>query len=160
MMYEERWLMEASPLSQESSAPGQDDSISSSTSVFNLSQYRDYQGKEISVHVIGEQTNALWQPQKCQALNGNQAEDYVDGLRKPEAPIVVFPVLPRASIATSCASKDASRNAADENLLRPSAGNYGNGSVCAVVVGRSATDLHSVVMETALGSEVPQGSKS
>ncbi|KAF4414840.1 polyketide synthase [Fusarium acutatum] len=146
MMDEERWLMESPPLSQESSAQEQDDSISSSTSVFNLSQYRDYQGKEISVHLIGEQTNALWQPQKYQALNDNRAEDCVDGWRKPAAPIVVFPILPRASIAPICASKDASRRAAAEKLLRPSTDNHGNENVCAVVVGRSATDLQTVVM--------------
>ncbi|KAG5804140.1 hypothetical protein H9Q71_011270 [Fusarium xylarioides] len=146
MMYEERWLMEAPPRSQESSSPEQDDSISSPTSVFNLCQYRDYEGKEISVHLAGEQAEAFWCPQHCQAPNDNQAEDCVDGWRKPAAPIVVFPILLRASIATSCASKDASRNAAVKKLLRPSKDNDGNENVCVDVVGRSATDLHPVVM--------------
>ncbi|SCN81743.1 unnamed protein product [Fusarium fujikuroi] len=118
MTYDERWLMEAPPLSPESSAPGQDDSISSSTSIFNFSQYRDYQGKEISVHVIGEQTNALWQPQKCQALNGNQAEDYVDGLRKPEAPIVVFPVLPRAFYCNELSVKRCIKERGGRELIK------------------------------------------
>ncbi|KAF5672908.1 polyketide synthase [Fusarium circinatum] len=146
MMYEERWLMEAPPLSHESSSLEQSDSISPSTSVIKLSQYGDYEGKEISVHVIGKQKNALWEPQPCQAPNDSQAEGCADGWRKPVSPIVVFPVLPRASIATSCASKDASRNAAVEKLLIPSTDDNGNENVHAVVVGRSATDLHPVVM--------------
>ncbi|KAF5719349.1 hypothetical protein FMUND_4730 [Fusarium mundagurra] len=82
MMYEERWLMEAPPRSQESSSPEQDDSISSPTSVFNLSQHRDYEGKEIGVHVTREQSEALWHPPHCQAPNDSQAEDCVDGRRK------------------------------------------------------------------------------
>ncbi|KAF5644203.1 uncharacterized protein FTJAE_2892 [Fusarium tjaetaba] len=146
MMYDERWLMEAPPRSQESSLSEQDDSTSSSTSVYKLSQYRDYEGKGISVYITGEQAEALWHPQQCQAPNDSQAEDYVDGWRKSAAPIVIFQVLPRASIATSCLTKYALRNAAAERLLRPSTDSDGIENVYAVVVGTSATDLHPVVM--------------
>ncbi|KAF5669735.1 polyketide synthase [Fusarium denticulatum] len=114
--------------------------------VFNLSQYRDYDGKGISVHITGEHEEAIWHLQQCQAPNDSQAEDCVDGWRKSAAPIVVFQVLPRASIATSCATKYALRNAAAEKLLRPSTDNDGNENVYAVVVGGSTVDLHHAVM--------------
>lgn len=111
-----------------------------------MSQYRDYEVKGISVHFTGEQAEALRRPQQFQAPNDSQAEDFVDGWRKSAAPIEIFQVLPRASIATGCVTKYALRNTAAEKLLRPSTDNDGNENIYAVVVETSATDLHPVVM--------------
>ncbi|KAF5553327.1 hypothetical protein FMEXI_2461 [Fusarium mexicanum] len=98
MMYEERWLMEAAPRHRRVHRQ-------SRTTLFPPRR------KEISVHGIGHQENALWEPQQCQAPNQNQVGDCVDGWRRSAAPIVIFQVLPRASIATSCTTKDGTKDA-------------------------------------------------
>ncbi|KAF9773750.1 hypothetical protein IL306_008378 [Fusarium sp. DS 682] len=154
---EYRWLEKAWGLSEDSRhkysaynntnhLPGDNDRNARGTSVLDVVGCLDYQRQTIKVEVIGHEINQLWAPHPLEMSGHIQDESVVDGYRKPAEPIAIFNILPRACLATGCATKDAERRKSIIRSLGLSKDGQNDESIPGVVVGRSAVDLQPVML--------------